>query len=302
LEKLMETSMRADNLALLDASSAVSWGSIAAGAVTACSVSLALLALGAGLGLSAVSPWSDSGVSASTFKNGTGVYLVLVAIMSSAIGGYLAARLRTKWTGIHTNEAFFRDTAHGFIAWGFATLLSASLLGSAATHVVGGAASGLGTAAGQAAQNANPSQIYVDRLFRTDATVASPAATGASSPGGNPGANSGASSAVQSEVSRLWASGFRDNADLAAADRAYVARLVATQTGMTQVDAERRVNEVIVEAKATADTARKGAAKLAFWMTAALFFGAFAASLAAVEGGQLRDGTWNERHLVRRPW
>jgi len=63
---------------------------------------------------------------------------------------------------------------------------------------------------------------------------------------------------------------------LAAADRAYVARLVAAQTGLNQADAERRVNDAIVEAKAAADATRRGAAKLAFWMTAALFFGAFA--------------------------
>src|SRR5205085_8527051 len=88
---------------------------------------------------SSVSPWGDSSVSASTFKNAAGVYLVIVAVMSSAIGGYLAARLRTKWTGVHTNEVFFRDTAHGFVAWAFATVLSASVLAAAATHIVGGA-------------------------------------------------------------------------------------------------------------------------------------------------------------------
>jgi hypothetical protein len=79
-----------------------------------------------------------------------------------------------------------------------------------------------------------------------------------------------------------------------------VARLVAAQTGLSQADAEKRVNDVIIEAKASADRARSGAAKLAFWMTAALLFGAFAASLAAVEGGQLRDGSWNDRRLVPR--
>jgi hypothetical protein len=71
---------------------------------------------------------------------------------------------------------------------------------------------------------------------------------------------------------------------------------------MSQQDAERRVNEVVNEAKTAADNARRGAAKLAFWMTAALIFGAFAASLAAVEGGQLRDGTWTERGVTKRAW
>jgi hypothetical protein len=287
--------IRTENAIWADAMSGVSWASIAAGAVAAAALTLALLALGAGLGLSSISPWADSGVSAATFKNASGIYLVLVAVMSSAIGGYLAARLRTKWTGLHTNEVFFRDTAHGFIAWAFATVLTASVLGAAATHIVGGTAAGIGAATGAAAQTINPARVYVDRLFRTDAAATPPAAA-ATPP------TAGANDAARAEVMRLWIASFRDNSDLAPADRSYVARLVAAQTGMSQADAEKRVNDVIVEAKAAADRARSGAAKLAFWMTAALLFGAFAASLAAVEGGQLRDGTWNERRLVPRPW
>src|ERR1700754_3695447 len=107
-------------VAVVESGGSVSWGSIAAGAVVAAATTLILLALGAGLGLSSISPWAGSGVSATTFKIGTGVYLIIVAVMSSAIGGYLAARLRTKWVGIHANEAFFRDSAHGLIAWAFA--------------------------------------------------------------------------------------------------------------------------------------------------------------------------------------
>jgi hypothetical protein len=284
----VETAVRSSSAGWADPVSGISWASVAAGAVVAAAVSLGLLALGAGLGLSSVSPWADSGVSASTFRTGAGIYLVIVAVMSSAIGGYLAARLRSKWTDIHANEAFFRDTAHGLVAWALATVLSAGLLGAAATHVVGGAASGIAPAAAQGAASVNPSQVFVDRLFRTD-TVAPSTAAGS------------ANDASRGEILRLWASSFRENNDLAAADRTYVARVVAARTGLSQADAEKRVNDVIVEAKAAADRTRSAAAKLAFWMTAALFFGAFAASLAAVEGGQLRDGTWNDRRLVPRP-
>jgi hypothetical protein len=117
----------------------VSWAAIAAGAVAAAALSLLLIAFGAGLGLSAVSPWSDSGVSASTFSIGTGIYLCIVAVMSSAIGGYLAGRMRTKISGLHTNEVFFRDTAHGFLAWAFATLISATALASATAYLANGA-------------------------------------------------------------------------------------------------------------------------------------------------------------------
>ena len=296
----METDLRAAST-IVDAQSAVSWGAIAAGAVGAAALTLLLIAFGAGLGLSAVSPWSDSGVSASTFKTGTGIYLVCVAVMSSAVGGYLAARLRTKWIGVHTHEVFFRDTAHGFIAWAFATLLSASALSSVTGYLANGTVAGV---AAQATRSVNPADIYVDKLFRPDA-AAQPAAAPASSPAAGspiPAAPSGANSnQSRAEVSRLWATSFQGNQDLGAADKAYVAQVVAARTGMSQAEAEKRVNDVIVEAKTAADAARKGAAKLSFWLTAAMLFGAFAASLAAVEGGSLRDGTWNDRVLTPRP-
>ena len=297
----METDLRAAST-VVDAQSAVSWGAIAAGAVGAAALALLLIAFGAGLGLSAVSPWSDSGVSASTFKTGTGIYLVCVAVMSSAVGGYLAARLRTKWVGVHSHEVFFRDTAHGFIAWAFATLLSASALSSVTGYLANGTAAGVGGAASQAARSVNPADIYVDKLFRPDAAAPAASAPTSSPAAGNPNP-AGPSGANQSraEVLRLWTASFQGNQDMSAADRTYVAQVVAARTGMSQADAEKRVNDVIVEAKTAADTARKGAAKLSFWLTAAMLFGAFAASLAAVEGGSLRDGTWNDRVLIPRP-
>src|ERR1700685_4873346 len=147
---------------IVDAQAAVSWAAVAAGAVAAAALALVLIAFGAGLCLSAVSPWSDTGVSASSFKTGTGIYLVCVAVMSSAVGGYLAARLRTKWVGVNTHETFFRDTAHGFLAWAFATLLSASALSSVTGYLANGTAAGVGGAASQAARSGKPADIYVD--------------------------------------------------------------------------------------------------------------------------------------------
>ena len=88
----MESDLRPAST-MVDAQAGVSWAAVAAGAVAAAALSLVLIAFGAGLGLSSVSPWSDTGVSASTFKTGTGIYLVIVAVMSSAVGGYLAAAL-----------------------------------------------------------------------------------------------------------------------------------------------------------------------------------------------------------------
>jgi hypothetical protein len=287
----MESDLRPTST-LIDTQSAVSWGAIAAGAVGAAALALLLIAFGAGLGLSAVSPWSDSGVSASTFRTGTGIYLVIVAVMSSAVGGYLAARLRSKWANLHTQEVFFRDTAHGFIAWAFATLLSAGVLSSAAAYLANGTAAGLGGAASQATRSVNPAEIYVDKLFRPNA---------AAQPASAPDAANASRNQSRAEVLRLWTASFYDNQDLSAADKTYVAQVVAARAGISQADAEKRVNDVVAEAKTAADDARKAAAKLSFWLTAAMLFGAFAASLAAAEGGSLRDGTWNDRVLVPRP-
>jgi hypothetical protein len=295
----VETDLRTAST-IVDAQSATSWGAIAAGAVGAAALTLLLIAFGAGLGLSAVSPWSASGVSASTFGTGTGIYLVIVAVMSSAVGGYLAARLRTKWVGVHTNEIFFRDTAHGFLAWAFATLISASALSSTTAYLANGTVAGLGGATSQAARSINPSDIYVDKLFRTNA-VAQPASSGdAANANASAPPNNTNTSQSRAEIGRLWTASFRDNRDLSSADRAYVSQVVAARTGLSQADAEKRVNDVTAEAKTAADNARRSAAKLAFWLTAAMLFGAFAASLAAVEGGSLRDGTWNDRRLTPR--
>jgi len=289
---------------IVDAQPAVSWAAIAAGAVAAAALALVLISFGAGLGLSAVSPWSDSGISVSSFKTGSGIYLVIVAVMSSAVGGYLASRLRTKWVGVHTHEVFFRDTAHGFLAWAFATLLSASALSSTTAYLANGSAAGSGVVASQASRSVNPAEIYVDKLFRAGPPMqVSPVApSSADSSPANPTAPTGTNSRQsRAEVLRLWTVSFRNNQDLSATDKAYVAQVVAARTGLSQADAEKRVNDVITEAKTAADDARKGAAKLSFWLTAAMLFGAFAASLAAVEGGSLRDGTWNDRVLTPRP-
>ena len=272
----------------------VSWAAIAAGAVAAAALSLLLVAFGAGLGLSAVSPWSDSGVSASTFSIGTGIYLCIVAVMSSAIGGYLAGRMRTKISGLHTNEVFFRDTAHGFLAWAFATLISATALASATAYLANGALAGLSGLSSQSAQAVDPAQIYVDKLFRTTTPAADNSAAV------NAG-NTAAQSNTSTEILRLWKSDFRKDSDIPSSDRTYLAQVVAARTGISQADAEKRVDQVVAEAKTDADNARRAAAHLSFWLTAALLFGAFSASLAAAEGGALRDGTWNDRVLMPRP-
>jgi hypothetical protein len=258
----------------------VSWAAVTAGAVVSCALTLVLLAFGIGLGLSVVSPWSGVGVSATTFKIGTGLYLIVIAMLSSSIGGYIAGRLRTRWVGVRSDEVYFRDTAHGFVAWAFASVLGAVLLASPASSLIGGAASGATQGATMAASQSGPMDGYVDTLLRPDI----------------PSAQNGSDS--RGEMLRLFTSSFRSGGDLKPANRTYVAKVVAARTGLSQADAEKRVNDVIIQAKADLDATRKATAQLAFWLTASLLLGAFCASLAATEGGGLRDGTWGT--MVRR--
>ena len=263
--------------------SGVSWPAVAAGAVVSCALTLVLLVFGLGLGLSVVSPWSGAGVSASTFKIGTGLYLVVIAMLSSSIGGYIAGRLRTRWIGVHSDEVYFRDTAHGFIAWAFAAVIGAVLLASPASSLIGGAASGAGQAAGSAASQAGPMDGYVDTLLRSDTP---------------PAASAGSAQEPRAEMTRLFTSSFRSGGELKPADKTYVSKVVAARTGLSQADADKRVNDVVTQVKSDTDAARKATAQLAFWLVASLLIGAFCASLAATEGGGLRDGTWQRR--VRR--
>jgi hypothetical protein len=267
--------------------SAVSWAAVAAGGLAAAALTLVLLAFGAGMGFSAISPWSNSGVSSGAFKVGAGIYLIVVAMLSSTVGGYVAGRLRTKWTGLRTDEVAFRDTAHGFLAWGFATVLGAAALSGAATYLVGGAATGAAQGASQGVTNSASTQggngYFVDMLLRPD--PARQGAPGAASP------QAGNDEAARGEIGRIFARSLRAGSEFSPADLTYVTQIVAARTGVNQAD-EKRVAEVIYQAKATADDARRAAAKAALWLTAAMLIGAFAASLAAVEGGQLRDGTW----------
>jgi hypothetical protein len=256
-------------------SPAVSWPAIAAGAVAAAAMTLVLLAFGAGMGFSAISPWGNSGISASTFQISTALYLMVVALLASALGGYVAGRLRTRWVGVHTHEVFFRDTAHGFLAWALATVIGAGFLAAAASNIAGGASPGLAPAANVSATAGSGSSLdyYVDALLRPN-PAASPNTTDLGP--------------AHREIAGILTKGIGDG-DVTEPDRTYVAQVVAARTGLSQADADKRVSNVIDQAKTDLETARKAAAKLSLWLTAALLFGAFAASLAATRGGKVWD-------------
>jgi hypothetical protein len=270
-----------------DEASTVSWGAVIAGGVAAAAVTLILLAFGVGVGFSVVSPWADQGVSATTFHVGAGIYLVVVAMLASTVGGYLAGRLRARWSTVHEHELYFRDTAHGFLAWAVATVLSATVMGAATTHILAGASAGAAPAAATtAARNSSPTDIYVDRMLRNDA----PPVAGAASPQ----VATGNASSNYAELGRIIAPATRKGGEVSADDRAYASKIVMMRTGASQADADKRVNDAIADAKKAADDARSAAAKMSLWLAASLLAGALAAMLGATEGGLLRDSRWYE--------
>jgi hypothetical protein len=298
--------------------SAVSWGAIFAGAAGAAALSLILLILGTGLGLSSVSPWVGQGASAVTLGVSTIVWLTLTQLAASGMGGYLAGRLRTKWASVHSDEIYFRDTAHGFLAWAVATLLTAGLLTStigailgstaqvgatvaagATTAAAGAAAGGMAARAGgndAGATSAPGVGYFIDSLFRKDVNAASSGAAGAP---GAPVTDAASTASSSAEVARIFANALRGGS-LAADDSRYVGQLVAQRTGLPQAEAEKRVADTFAKlqtrlkeaetaARDAADKARKASAGAALWLFVALLIGAFVASLAATFGGRRRD-------------
>ncbi|HSI27640.1 MAG: hypothetical protein ACAH05_08025 [Methylophilus sp.] len=314
---------RANNLTHVDATnrSAISWAAILLGAVAAAVISLILFILGTGLGLSSISPWSHDGVTATTLGIAAIIWITVTQALASGLGGYLTGRLRVRWQDTDADEVYFRDTAHGFISWGVATLVTATLLtsvigsivstgvqatasvagGAATAGVVAAAHTGMGEEAGD--QVSSASAYFVDSLFRpapantaTDSVDHDPSSHAAHHPAV---ANTQQESVPSAEVSRIIATSVA-NGSLSAEDSAYLAQLVSQHTGLTQQEAQARVNqiyttvqdkakEVEVKAKEAADAARKASIGISLWLFVSLLIGAFSASLAATWGGRCRD-------------
>jgi hypothetical protein len=273
--------------------SGVSWPAVFAGGVTAAAISVILLLFGAGLGLSSVSPWPQSGVSAATFTVLAAIWLIIVQWVASLFGGYMAGRLRTKWVGVHNDEVFFRDTAHGFLAWALGTLIVASLLAFTAAGAAGTGTQAVATVAASASQNA----YYVDELFRQNANL-NAAADGGSAIAPAPSAAdvTGLSDTqVRAQATTILAEGMTTGG-VDATDTAYLTQLVSGRTGLAPADAQARVQDVLnqeqaamTKAKQVADAARKASAMAAIYTFVSLLIGAFIASVAGAIGGRLRD-------------
>jgi len=265
--------------------SAASWPAIFAGAVTAVATTLILVALGSGIGLASVSPWAHSGVSATTFTVMTAIWLIVIQWGSSLVGGYMAGRLRTKWVGVHTHEVFFRDTANGFVTWALATAIGVGLIATSTGAAVGKVVDAASTASAGAAQGTATTQptgpiapYDLDKLFRSTA-----AGTNSSKPD------------APVEAAGILAHGIAADG-VSSEDRTYLAGLVAARTGLSQEEAQKRVDDAVAatmaakaKAQAAADAARKAVSATSIFMALSMLIGAFIASAAAALGGKLRD-------------
>jgi hypothetical protein len=272
-----------------DASSAVSWAAIFAGAAGAASLSLILLVPGAGWGLSA-SPWTHDGKT--PFGALTILWLAGTQLVASGLGGYLAGRLRTRWVEVHVDEVYFRDTVHGFLAWAVSSLVTAALLttvvNSIATSPASSVAGQMGAAVAQPSEPEPALDYFIESMFRRENVVA-PVMTPASR----------AAPIPQAEVSRIFKVSLAAGA-LPAQDVRHVGQLIRQDTGLPQQDAQQRVTNTFARlqarmhhAQSTATEAaaatRKASAYASLWLFISLLSGAFLASLAATLGGRQRD-------------
>lgn len=269
--------------------SAVAWGAVIAGAVTAAAFSLALLILGAGVGLGSISPWSASHGAVATFSTLAAAWFVAVQLFACGLGGYLAGRLRDPWSDTHVDEGHFRDTAHGVLVWAVAGVISALLVAGLASSIASGVAHATASAAGsfggavaqQATGKDDAVAYFTDVLFRSDHPTTSD------------------ETASRLEIGRILAKAMTSGA-LPTADKTYAAQVVAAAAGLSQADAEKRVGDVFDRAKASAaqaaDTAKEAAEAarvtgvyVALWGFIALLVGAFSASFMALIGGRHRE-------------
>jgi hypothetical protein len=256
-------------------SAGVSWPAVIGGSFVSASLALILLSLGTGLGFSSISPWSNMSVAASTIGKAAIAWLIITQIIASAMGGYLAGRLRTKWVNVHTDEVYFRDTAHGFLVWALGLVVTAAFLASAATSLAGGAAQRSAAATPTTVDSdtsvLNPNAYLIDILFRSKGAI-----------------SDRNDAPARGEAERILTHALKQGA-MPPADNTYLAQMVSTMTGLTQSDAENRVSDVFARAQQSAESARKALAHLSLWLFVALLSGAFCASYAGTIGGRQRD-------------
>ena len=244
----------------------IHWGPALAGAAVAAAISFVLMSFASAVGLMLASPsptWRDTSVGLAILS---GVWIIVVAIGSFALGGYLAGRVRSSWAATD-DEVEFRDGAHGLLVWALGVLLGAALLWASATALT--AVNAASSAPRESAGASTFLAYELDRLFRSERRPEPISAD------------------VRGEAARILAKGL--GRDLPAEDRGHLSRVIAAATGLQPADADRRVAQALTEARASASQARRSAVILGFSTAAALAAAAAAAWVAAGIGGRHRD-------------
>ena len=265
---------------IIPGKAAASWPAMIAGAFVAISVSLILLALGSGLGITSLLT-AEHGISGKGIVATTATWLIVTQWISAGLGGYIAGRLRARWHGTHTHEVFFRDTAHGLVTWAVATVVLAALVGASVPSLIAGGLHAASLRAPTASASASPagagspsSPYGIDKLFRS------------TSPG-----ETQDSSDARVEADHILETA-RASGSLPEADRTYLTALIAAKAGISPSDAQIRINDWLATSlEADAKTKAEAAAsrEAAIYTALSLLIGAFIASVAAVLGGRLRD-------------
>ena len=247
----------------------VEWSAVFAGSFLAAAISFVLLTFGTAIGLSATSPWPNSGLSATVLAGIAVFWIMAQQIGAFMAGGYVAGRMRTGLHGASADEVEFRDGLHGGLVWAVGIVVGAALLMATASGIAHTTAQVAGGATASAA--ASSSDIVVDRLLRPQTTNQPPG-----------------DADIRQEVGRVLASAVV-NGSLTSQDRTYLAQLVAQRTGVSAEEADKRISEAFNAAREAADKARKAAVLTGFVTAASLLISLAAAWWASIKGGHHRD-------------
>jgi hypothetical protein len=266
-----------------DQSSYVDWPAIIAGIVLASAISLVLISFGSAVGLNFLDFGYNQDANPIFVGIAAATWFLWVQISSFMAGGYLTGRLRRRYFDANEDESDLRDGAHGLLVWAGAAILGTVIavggIGAAA-NAVGSAAAVATTAASNVAEGSadalDPNAYFIDTMFRSTQPVEAEVARG--------------------EAGRIFAQAALGDGTVAEADSAYLAEVVAANTGVSSEEAQARVDQAIAsveqarqDAIEAARIARNTAIIGAFLLAASLLVSAIGAFWSAQKGGNHRD-------------
>lgn len=260
---------------------------IVGGALVATAISLVLATFGSSIGLSSTSPEPGEGLSLRWVAIAGGLWIIWMAVTSTAAGAYFAGRLRKLAGDATSDEIETRDGAHGIATWALALIITVLLTAAG----VGSTLRAAGAAVGGAA----------DTLTETLARSATELAGVALRREGGI-----ASDQVREEFAAVLERGLDDDG-LSAADRSYLATVVANETGISPGEARSRVDQIVADAGQVredaieaAEQARIFAVITGFVIAASMLVSGAAAWFAAVLGGRHRNENLGFARFGRR--